>query len=154
MRFFTREWSEGALDDPAAERIAEQYADHLAELWDLLPSTVRHFVDEVDLHDGLTRRVQFDDGTRELVVEFRTGDEQDGFFDVALRYVDAEISAADLERLRTTQSNPDREILSDELDTAGPARFAHRVLFAADGEIEVTFETLRAVKVPSSSSKA
>jgi len=146
MKFFTREWTHGELDDATAERIAERYADHLAELWDRLPSTVRQFVDEVNLHDGLIQLVAFDPGEKELALTVRAGDEQEGYFDVTLRYFDVAIAPADLDVLNAAQSDPEREMLYDELDADGPGRFVHRILFSPDGEVEITFETLRSVR--------
>ncbi len=142
MKFFTRAWTEGELDDATAERIPELYREHLAAILDALPVAARRLATELNLHDALIRAVVLDRPAEKLVLALRCGDLGSGYFDIDLEYGNVEITPDFVSTLRELADHPDAEVLYDEVDLSEGPAILHRLLFAPHGEIELRFREL------------
>jgi len=137
MRFFTPEWLAGDLDDEDFERAGALYEQRLSEIRVSLPTSVRQFVSDVSLHDGLVRRAEADTDRFRLVV--RVGDLQRGYSDLDVRYSNVQF----LRGIPSTEDalNSHEEIVCDEFDVAENS-IEHRLLFASGEEFLVRFQDL------------
>ena len=141
MKFFTRSWCDGDMSDADAEGVQQRYQDHLARIVPRLSDPVRRLATEVNVHDGLIRRIQFDPSSKTLCLELRCGDLQVGYFDLDLVYGEATLTPDDLDRLDRLASDAEAEALYDEVDILGDA-YSHRILFWPSLEVEIEFRAL------------
>ena len=139
MRFFPRGFRSGELLEDVDPR--QRHADYLQYLGNLtpqLPSDALDLSRTVNLHDGLLRRYQVDQAARTIDLRFRAGDQQVGYFDLDVHYLDAAVDPPSDKVLRRALGAPRYELLDDEFDAAA-ARWVHRLLFSPDGEPAITF---------------
>lgn len=142
MKFFTRSWANGDMDDAECRAVSVRYKDHLDAILPVLPDAVGRLATAINVHDGLIRRACFEAGSRTFALALRCGDLQVGNFDLDLTYSHAELCPGDLAQLREVASDAGAEALYDEVDMGGDATYIHRVLFWPSAEIEVTFREL------------
>jgi len=117
MKYFTREYVMGELDDPEFEDRLVQYVRYRSTIWSRLPRDVQRAVNEVKFHDA--KIIILDERESEKVVELRLatqGIEDPHAVCVDLVYKNAEIvnvgsmTAAEIARREST------ELLYYELD--------------------------------------
>jgi len=148
MRFFTREWCSGDLHDEDAERVPELYAEHLRGLRDRLPPRVLSFAEEINLHDGLLREVVLDEAARTLRVRIRAGDQQVGYYDADLLYLDVAVGPRTVHILEKMRRDARYELLYDELDADESRQVVHRLMFWPEDEVEIRFRDLSWRRTP------
>jgi len=139
VRFFSRGFRTGQLLDDVDPR--QQHADYLQYLGNLtppLPSDVSDLSRTVNLHDGLLRQYQLDQTARTIDLRFRAGDQQVGYFDLDVHYIDTAVDPGSDAVLRRALGERHYELLDDEFDAAG-ASWVHRFLFSPDGEAAIMF---------------
>jgi hypothetical protein len=161
MRFFTPDWHEADLDDVETDEVFQAYEQYLEAIWPRLHPSVRVLGGELPLNDALIRRIVHDPASRELRLELRCGDEETGFFDLDLTYLNAIVDHSDVIRFAEAARDAETELLYHELDVAGgeddgevadevegleEGTYVHRLLFWPYRECEVLFDAL-AVRV-------
>jgi hypothetical protein len=136
MKFFTEAWMRG--DGPSNAQAL--YEAHISAMSRPLPQDAMRLVHgEVNLHDGVLRRVEWSSSGLELQV--RAGDLQAGYFDALLSYGRALADVEDEKFLRESVGRRDVEILYDEFDTSETGGWVHRLLYWPRREVRVRFET-------------
>jgi hypothetical protein len=143
MKFFTREWANGELPDDEWAETAAAYRRHLDLLLPSLPESVARLAREINLHDGLIRRVSVDRRADELVLNLRCGDLQTGYFDLDLVYLGVDLSSVDLVTLANCARDPETELVYDEVDLDAQENYLHRILFGPAGEVSIPFSRLQ-----------
>src|SRR5262245_53317860 len=146
LRFFSKKWHRGDLDDREPEDRPAAYLAHIHALTTSLPTDALRLVENVSLHDRLIRRFEREGANLTLTV--RAGDQQIGYFDASLRYFTAGLSSEDATFLAHASARRDVEILYDEFDSLGEAAWIHRFLFCPYHEIAVEFEAFKLGVVP------
>lgn len=154
MKYFTQEWAEGLEEDEAA-RVRGRYWARIDAIRAELSPEVRRLALEVNIHDGLVRRIEFDRRSRRLTLALRCGDLQVGYSDVDLIYDDVDVDRLDRAALQAAAEDPRSEALYDEVDVRPPSRFVHLILFGCNvapfrpyREVEIDFSTLDVATVP------
>lgn len=148
MKYFTRQWANGDVSDAEVQGAQDAYQRHVETLLPKLPAVVQQLAKNINLHDGLIRRVHHDRSAGTLKVALRGGDLQVGYFDIDLEYADLTMGSADVLRLRELACNPEAEVLYDEIDISPDGAYVHRILFWPDGEVEVVFRSLSTHVMP------
>jgi hypothetical protein len=142
MRFFTRDWLDGALSDSDAERRERDYKDHCTAIWGQLTPELRKLAREIDLHDGVIEQASLrrESGAARLVVV--TGDLQRGYWTTVLDYCGMPEPDIELTPLRRAIGAGVAEILASEVDVAQRTRFVHRLVLIDQSEICLSFDDL------------
>jgi hypothetical protein len=94
------------------------------------------------VHDGLIRSVTVDRTRQVLELQFRCGDREIGYFDLALFYFQVRMENRDLSELKGIAEDPKSEALYDEVDVGKSGARAHRILFWPYREIVIEFGAL------------
>jgi hypothetical protein len=77
------------------------------------------------------------------------GDQQRGYERLTLLYDGAELVGATVDGLRTWRlTEPNVELVEDELDLSEDGRYEHRMLISPEGEIAVRFRSLAVTRHP------
>jgi hypothetical protein len=142
MKFFTTEWHSGKLPERESDGVPIRYTAHISSLLPRFPSTVRTLAEGVNLHDGLIRSVTVDRTHQALELQFRCGDREVGYFDLALVYSQVRMEELDLSELKTLAEDPKSGALYDEVDVGKTGAWAHRILFWPYREIVIEFGAL------------
>src|SRR5262245_48358420 len=100
MKFLTREWHSGILNDNEYEDRYAMYQEHLVTMRQRLPETFHSFLDDFGLHDGLIQQIIVDYKTAEILILLRCGDMQEGYFDAELSYQGVNFRLTDLKSLK------------------------------------------------------
>ncbi len=150
MKFFTREWLTGELNDKEYEKVVPAYNRHLAKIMPRLTPNLHNFVKMVNLHDGLIRLVMFDYKQLIFGLYLRCGDLQIGYYDLDIRYKDIQLNQAVVDAFSKAVQNIKTEILYNELDVADTNNFVHRMIFDPHYEVSIVFRDLEFEKIPQS----
>jgi hypothetical protein len=150
LKYFTRYWYEGDHEADQAVTV-EAYWRHIDRIYDRLPPQARTLARDVNLHDGRFRAVIFDRPSRTLEIRLRCGDLQAGYFDLDIAYEEGNLSSTDLAELTSAVTNPESEILYDEIDLETATRYVHRLLPWPRGEINIAFASISYLTLPVSS---
>lgn len=140
MKFFTMDAYNscyyGSDENHSALTAAfRRYRHYLEGLQSVLPAHVLTLAQLPGVDDGLVVEVQHDRRQHILVLTLRCGDLQMGYYDLILRYEDADISSQDERTLahiaRTTKddSRHESDLYSHEVDKTADGRIEHRLLF-------------------------
>ncbi len=148
MKFFSREWASGEMCDSEGDEMIVAYERHIDHVATRLPASARCLARELNLHDGLIRRVTYDKAGRELRLELRCGDNQLGYFDLDLTYLGAILDRSDVAVLREVARDAETELWYDEVDLAEEGMFLHRMLFYPARECEIMFRGLGLRVIP------
>ena len=146
MRYFTQAWQTGSLTDEQHDASLAANGARIEEIKPQLPPDLKKLATyEINLHDGLMRRITLDRPAGTLTIGLRCGDLQVGYFDVDLAYADVDLKMLDPDVLKAIATDPETELLSSEIDLAQRGRFVHRMIFWSrpTREIEVEFRGLR-----------
>lgn len=146
MKHFTRGWHAGELSDEECAAAAEAYAHRLHTIDSRLTPALRTLAHEVCVHDAIVERVIWSPGEKELLVALVTYEpEGRSHRAVELVYSGAMLSEQRLEMLRVLANDRRTEVLAHEVDVDDDGTFAHRLIFAPEGELTIGFVTLRLV---------
>lgn len=149
VRWLTREWASGELDDDEWDARWEQYASHCADVRSRLSKDAELLLD-VNLHDAQHRSFEYSPHET-LTVRALMGDLIVGYEFVELTYMDAELRVSEVGSVRALRLLHDRtEILYTEVDAEADGRFVHRVLLWPRGEYEVVFTAVKVHREPAS----
>lgn len=139
MRFFTREWKNGELTDEEYDAVVPAYWQHYAEIASKLPTTVQQFSPTISLHDGLPWYARVDRTALTLEIISRCGDQQVGYFDLALRYRLTSVRAECIAAVARMVADSEAEMFYDEFDLAPHGQYVHRILLWPTDELAIEF---------------
>jgi hypothetical protein len=145
MKYFTEAFAFGGLTDEQFFAAKEAYAARIEDIKSQLsPEMSELATSTVNLHDGLIRHVALDRPARRLSLGLRCGDLQVGYFDVDLVYADVDLNLLNSAVLEAIATDPETELLYNEIDLESAGRFVHRIIFwpRPMREIEVVFRSL------------
>jgi hypothetical protein len=146
MKYFTEAFAFCGLTDEQCLAAIEAYAARIEDIKSQLsPELSKLATSTVNLHDGLIRHVALDRPARSLSLGLRCGDLQVGYFDVDLVYADVDLNLLNSAVLEAIATDPETELLYNEIDLGSARRFVHRVIFwpTPMREIEVVFGRLQ-----------
>jgi len=113
MKYFTRKWARGDLDEDTYNRVVSRYEEFLNTLDH--SSTVWRFAKSISLNDAYLDRVAFDRPHGNLKLLLVTGDNQIGYWRTELSYAGAQIIEGE-EVLKQALAARPTEIWYDEFD--------------------------------------
>lgn len=148
MKWLTREWASGGLDDEEWDERWENYLAHNDEVLPRLGSGAERLVQDINLHDAQIHAFEHR-ADNVLVVRALIGDLQVGYEFIELAFLDSHLRlepGSTLESLRLLED--ETEIAYDEVDVEANGRFVHRVLLWPRGEYEVVFASLSERREP------
>ena len=136
------------MADEDANRVPELYANHLRTLRNRLPFRVRRFLEEINLHDGRVQDVAVDQVAHTLRLRIRAGDQQVGYYDADLLYLDATPEPQTVAVLEKMHREPGYDLLYDELDIVDSNQLVHRLMFFPEDEVSICFRDLSWQRTP------
>lgn len=145
MKWFTRDFLTGGLDEAEWQRRIDNHEQHMAEIEGRLNSGAELLAGATNLHDAQLREWSHISDT--LRLRLLIGDLQVGYEWANLTYNGAALVSATAEELNTW-SEKAYEIGADEIDVVGPHRFEHRALLWPEGEFAVQFTSLTVDRSP------
>jgi len=148
MKFFTREWANGTLEEGESRRLERSYDLHLTSIMPKLPRDAQLLASEISIHDGLIKNIKVDRSTRTISLELICGDIQKGYFDLDILYRDAKLIEMDINTLETLTKDQRTELLYDEFEQLDNSKFIHRILLEPEGELAFSFDDLRIYTKP------
>jgi len=143
LRFFTPRWYRtyqpafyrGEWFARSVRSVFLDYTAHLAALEAYLPPRLLELARLPGVDDGLIVEARWGDGTRDLSLALRCGDHPTGYFDLFLRYLDAEMSDIDEWTLARLARSTDYkngiypDIAYHEVDRTPTGNILHSFLF-------------------------
>ena len=142
MKWFTRSWAAGDLDDEEFDRRRSDYRQHLMLIAADLDSGAEQLVSSVNLHDAKVKEFEARDA-RSFRLRVVAGDLQQGYEWLTLIYEDADLVEATEDELGTSRlTGGDVELLYDEIDVSADGRYEHRMLLWPEGEFGVRFRSV------------
>lgn len=139
MKFFTAEYLQTDHDDAEEIRLltaaVQGYEQHLERMQGVLPDHIFALTRLKGMDDGLIAEVRHDWASRTLRLVMRCGDLIMGYYDLILRYEQAEISQQDeqtLTQIARTTKNDGRhrcDLYAHEVDITDTGMIEHRLLF-------------------------
>lgn len=141
MRYFTRGWANGELDDAEGGRVVEAYQRRLEAIMPRLPAPARVLAREVSLHDAIIESVRWHPAAKELTLTLATVDPS-GYHTVALTYRGALLGVERVRTLREVARDRETEVLYSEVDIDDDGLLAHRMLFWPRDELTIDFGEL------------
>lgn len=150
MKYFTKEWHGGGWNGFRLEQTRDAYFRRLAAIRLSFPDAVSRLATEVDLQNGLIKKVRFRNRRPYLLyLSLRCGGAFQGYEDVDLVYHDVVVSDEDLVSLELLAEIRGVEMLADEVDVGPPGEYVHRILFSDYDDIAIGFRTVGIQKKPS-----
>jgi len=152
MKWFTRSWSRGELDDEESHRRLSDYQRHLKSIAADLDNGAEQLASSVNLHDAQVKVCDLEEGGS-LRLRLLAGDLQQGYEWLTLIYEGADLLGANSDELRTWRlTDRGAELLYDEIDLSEDARYEHRILVWPQGEFGVRFRSVRVDREPAAPS--
>jgi hypothetical protein len=144
VRWFTREWQNGEPSDEKAEARDSVYAAYIRAHAEHLPHRIRAFALPTDahmsVHDALVDEAEIDALKGQIELVLLNGDLQAGYGKLRLTFLDAELAAPNVERLRELLANRPTEFLRQEVELGEESEatlYIVRFLLWPEGEIEI-----------------
>lgn len=150
MKYFTKEWCLGILNEKKINSIANEYNEYIDKIYYKLPVTLKLLAKNVSLHDGIVKSVLFDKKNNILEIYGIFGDLQFGYFNLGLRYFN--VDAINISKVHEIFLNKNIEILNDEIEILSEEKFSHRFIFQTKQEFEILFTDIE-ITVTNASSK-
>jgi hypothetical protein len=144
MRYFTRGWASGELEDAACERLKDAYYQRLRDIEGQLPEDARRLARGVNLHDAVIETIRWHPTAKVLTLAVVTVDVDSTYQSVVLTYAGAMLGRQRVETLREVARDRTALILYDEVDLDdGTGLLAHRLLFDPRDELTIDFQDLK-----------
>jgi len=150
MKFFTRAWHSGEYDDWSDEEyraVGPAYRQYVIYISDRLPIEALA-LSHIDLHDGVFKEFKIDEARQSIHTRIRAGNSSTVCYDVNLNYQDAVITETETGGVSAVVSDPETEVLYDEIDVAGDNAFEHRLLLWPRGIFVVRLKQLHVTQHP------
>lgn len=149
MKYFSESWlSNSALSDAEVDAVRDAYWNEIEAIKSELSPSVLELATKLNLHDGLVKSFELDRAVNRLTIILRCGDLQAGYSGVELTYSDVDTTTLDSALLKIIATDPETELLYDEVGLASPGCFVHRIIFSPIREIEVVFCQLTVAVYP------
>jgi hypothetical protein len=148
MRYFSRGWANGELDDDEDKRAMDAYARRLDTITPRLPDPARKLARDVGLHDAIIGSVLWRPAVQELTLTLATGTSETGYYTVTLTYVGAMLGVRRVDTLRAVARDRETEVLYHEVDIEDDGLLVHRLLFWPRDELTIDFRELRLQVTP------
>ena len=143
VRFFTRGWASGELDDEQSRRCEEEYDRRLAAIEPRLPPAARRLAREISLHDAIIESARWSARTRGLELTLVAGDSSSGYRAVMLEYQGVHAGSRLLSTLRDLARDRETEVLYDEVDLdEQDGLLVHRLLFWPRDELTICCQAI------------
>jgi hypothetical protein len=139
LKFFTREWTNGALPAEQAAAVPGAYWSYVANLG--LPPTAAA-LSYVNPHDAYVLAVEHESARACLTLRLRCGDLQRGYWDVHITFSGVTVRPNVLRILRRATRPSKFEVLYDEVDRADD-QFEYRFTLAPEGEVSILFQAVQ-----------
>jgi hypothetical protein len=150
VKWFTREWAQGALPDEDSGNVPRLYATHLDAIDPRLDEGTRKLARDINIHDGRVKRWCEDASTIEL--EVLTGDLPLGYQRLTILFEDASLLTHNsLGELHF--DDPRTELLYDEIDLSPDGLFDYRVLLSPKGDFAIRFASVTITSAPATPSE-
>ena len=140
MRYFTRGFMDGDLDDDEQALARTAYASRIEAILPRLPAPVASLAG-LDLHDGCIESVVWEPACKRLqlsVVVWHPAGHQA----VTLRYGAALLGKRRVQALHAVALDRETQILASEVDCDNDGTFSHRLLFWPRDELTIDFAEL------------
>ena len=142
MKYFTRGWHSGELDDAETERLPAAYRSRVEQLRSKMPRDIAE-LSATCLHDSLIDRVVWDPQKRILRMELVCKTDAEGCFGLSLEYEGVKIGKQYLVLLAERARDRRTEILENEVDLDDDGSWVHRILFWPTSEVSIWFASLK-----------
>ncbi len=140
MKYFTKKWCLGELEDWELNKIMDNYHQYIEEIYPKLPVTLKLMVRSISLHDGFITSAKFLENEEALQIDGVFGDLSFGYFNLRIKYYN--IIKINKNILKQLFENTKLEVLSDEVKILASEQYSHRIVFSTGKEIEVIFKNL------------
>ncbi len=140
MKYFTEDWCFGKLDDQEWETIERNYHSYIESIYDSLPVTLKILVKNLNLHDGIIKKISFLKKENAFELEGVFGDLGFGYFGLTLKYND--VIPLNEALLKSTFEDKRLEILSNEIEILDENKYSHKIIFDNGKEFEIKFKNL------------
>jgi hypothetical protein len=145
LKYLTRQWQDGELDDDAFDRAFDEYKARLDSIRGKLPRALLQLTEEIGVGDGIIHVARFHPPARMLELWICTGDLQKGYSLVHVRY--SEVFSVEGAPTADAAIERSDEIILDEVDIDTDGTLIHRLLLSPHGELwlqfgDVTFERI------------
>ncbi|MBK9099741.1 MAG: DUF4085 family protein [bacterium] len=138
MKYFTREWCNGRLNDEQYQKVKNSYRNYINRIYSKLPATIKKLLRQNGLHDSLFKSVLIDQRKNYLHIKFLSGDLQMGYFEFEIVYIGINLSNKIIDDLFRIFRNEKTEFLYDEIRMIEKNKFEHSMIFYPKGEVELT----------------
>lgn len=144
MKYFTKEWWGGAGDPTAA---GKAYWGYIATIRNALPQELARLLEEISLHDSAVESFTVNPEDHEALLILNGSSDpwcrskqQDRPRRLTLRYAGVtEVTMRNGDGVPVTDLD-DSDMGYDEIEALPGGLFQHRMLFASDNELHLTFE--------------
>ena len=143
MRYFTRGFTNGELDDDESDRVVAAYRQRLVDIAPRLAGAMLQLARDVDVHDAIIESVQWTPDSNELAVTLVAGAGERGCRSIALAYTGARLGRERIESLRRAALHRETQVLYREVDVDDDGLMVHRLLFWPCEEVTIEFDALR-----------
>ena len=86
MKYFTKDWCFGKLDDKEYENVERNYQKYIENIYEDLPATLKILIKNINLHDGIIKKGTFLKKENLFELEGIFGDLNFGYFGLTLKY--------------------------------------------------------------------
>jgi hypothetical protein len=139
MKYYTKDWCFGKLSDEEIEKMDQKYNFYINKIYSKLPFTIKLLAKEINLHDGIVKKIKLSPRINVLFLEGIFGDLQTGYFSMEIKYIDIkEIDSTTFAGLKDKKI----EILSHEFEAVSDKRYVHRMIFSPGDELEIVFSDI------------
>lgn len=150
MKYFTKKWCFGDLTEKAIQDRVDAYKTYIDKIYDELPFVLKVLSKEINLHDGIIKKITLNKDSSILNMIGIFGDAQVGYFVLNIKYVN--VSNLNEKNLGSTVNTKNLLILSDEIEKIEGNLYSHRMIFSSKRELEINFEKIE-IKIQNANQK-
>lgn len=143
MKYFTKEWCFGEIDDCKIEALSKSYKKYINNIYEKLPFVLKLLSRNINLHDGRLMKAIFNHEENSLLLEAVCGDLQSKYYFLEIKYYG--IYNLKDKVLMSIFKNQEIEILSDEIEFFSDEYFSHKMFFSSMKDIDIRFKDLQII---------
>jgi len=140
MKYFTKEWCWGDLDNTELDSISEKYDSYINSVYLQLPFSLKLLTKSIPLHDGIVKKIRLSSRGRDLNLMGTFGDLEVGYFNLEIGYKN--VVEFDHTFASNTFNKKTIEIIRDEIEILNRISqpiFIHKFIFSNKTEFEIKF---------------
>lgn len=145
MKYFTRAWHNGELDDKLSDKIYEDYCENLKKLSQAMPSDIKQLAMGINLHDAIIENVVVFTQEHSIALTLVVGDLSIGYQTVKIVYENVTMDKSSLDIIEKRSRDRCTCILSQEIDYGANGQYIHRLIFWPEDEVEISFLNLKLI---------